>query len=209
MRPIRAIFASGPDFFLAWLFWYTWVYPVALDGKMVPYLVSLYLLEMVAIFSLGIGLVFAAEEKPLRDRLKSVGATVGMGSIVVAGFSLTFQSWFPILSYWGLAINKLLPGLLAIQPVEEALLRSGPRLGLSIVLFFILAFVSVLIPFPELGVTESLTRFGLDGGGEWFDHPHTVMAVGGLYFFLLGLAELVGALMINGKGGDVTPHEPS
>ncbi|MCH8479331.1 MAG: hypothetical protein LAT56_15525 [Wenzhouxiangella sp.] len=53
-------------------------------------------------------------------------------------------------------------------------------------IYLLVAFVTVIVPMPRFGITD--TDYGLPGAGLWMESPHIVVAFGAIYFSLLSLA---------------------
>lgn len=62
----------------------------------------------------------------------------------------------------------------------------------SVVLYLALIFATAFLPVPRGGLTPDLVdRLMADfGSGAWVDHPEKALAMGMLYFLLLGLVEI-------------------
>ena len=104
--------------------------------------------------------------------------------------ALAFQSWTLYLIFSIVMVTRFI-GLFTEPDVaaKEARLRSG----MSVLFYLLAAFASVLVPFPELGVTTSVLDevYPDRGGGVWEQSPETALAAGVIYFSLLGLTELI------------------
>ena len=105
-------------------------------------------------------------------------------------FALAFSTWWPLVAFWGLTLNRLLGALIGQGEGEEKLLVQ--RGWAASTLFYLMAvFSTVFIPYPRLGVTpEVLDLVDLPGSGLWIDRPWSVMAAGFGYFTACGLSEL-------------------
>lgn len=116
-----------PDFGLAATFLVTWIAPHALGARMVFDLTLVMLLEFIVVHSSAfMGNVLVGD----LNRRKKTAAVLGLGafySLFVAGFSLGFHTWWPMLAFWGLTLNRLLSVLLGQAPTgrEKTLVMGG------------------------------------------------------------------------------------
>jgi hypothetical protein len=188
----RALAAALPDLCMGAVYLAAWIAPARLGAQPIAPLTLIMLLEFLVVHSGG----FAGKVMlgPLRSDRK-VTALIGLGifyTLFVAAFALAFRTWWPVVSFWVLMMNRMLSVLLgqAQSGDERAMLQRGWAAG---VLFY-LAFggLTTMVPMPRLGLTSDLLASQhLPGSGLWIDQPWRVMAFGFLYFTATGLSELV------------------
>lgn len=195
MNRLRALASALPDFGMAGLFLATWIAPYAIEERMVRHLVSVVLLEFIIIHSSAFMGVTAASDKPVKAKMKAITGLSLFYSLVAGGFSLAFKSPWPLLAFWGLTANRLLPIILGVVPTEQEkqLVRSGWTIAACA--YLVLITVTLFLPLPHLGINgEVVDRQGLsensDDPGAWQREPHRAMAFGFLYFTVIGLAEM-------------------
>ena len=191
--------AAAPDFALAALYLITWISPGALQEKMVSTLMFTMVLEFIIMHSSAfMGNVMIAD----RSREQKAVALVGWGAfytLFVGGFAITFKTWWPLVNFWGLTVNRLLSVLLGQAPSGDEkgfLQRSWAASG---IFYLVFCFVTLLLPLPRLGITREVARsLDLPGSGVWVDQPHRVIAFGFLYFLATAISELVGHAWLSG-----------
>ena len=184
--------AALPDLGMAVFFLAAWIDPSRFGDDVITYLVLVMLLEFIVIHSaafMGAVAFGDLQVQPLLKWGKPVGI-VGLGafySLFVLGFCLGFHTWWPMLAFWGLTANRLLGAMLGGNTSEEnrQLVMGGWAVGVMAYLFG--AFATLFLPVPRLGI-----RGGLDGVGEgiWIDQPWKPVAMGVIYFGLVGWYEL-------------------
>jgi hypothetical protein len=194
MTATRAgLFNALPDFTFAGVFLVTWIAPLTLGDRMVKWLLLVMLMEFIVIHSAAfMGNVALAHS----DRLKRSMGILGFGvfyTLFAGGFSLAFRSWWPITTFWGQTINRLLGVIVGQVPSEDQkafIMRGWAASGI----FYLLGcMVTLLLPVPRLGLTAPVVAAQhLTGGGAWVDQPQKVIAFGFLYFSLMGWSELYG-----------------
>jgi hypothetical protein len=181
--------AAAPDLLLGGMFFVAWVEPRLIGADRIRDGLLLMLMEFIVIHSAAFMGTVAWGTAPAGSKARNV---IGLGlfyTLFVAGFALAFRSWWPLLGFWGLTLNRLLGALIGQGDGEEKQLVQ--RGWAATAVFYLLAvFTTVLIPYPRLGVTpEVLGAIDLPGSGAWIDTPWRVMAAGGLYFLACGVSE--------------------
>jgi hypothetical protein len=99
--------------------------------------------------------------------------------------SLVFRSWWPIASFWGLTLNRLLGVILGRVPEAEQ--KAFVMRGWVAAIFFYIGrcMATIFLPVPRLGITSAVVAAQhLPGSGLWVDHPEKGIACGVLYFGL-------------------------
>ncbi|MDH3308645.1 MAG: hypothetical protein OEO77_14160 [Acidimicrobiia bacterium] len=92
------------------------------------------------------------------------------------------------------------PGVAARKAAER-------RWSRDVKLYLLMAFSTVFVPFPELGLDRAyVAGLNLPGSGAWISEPHNVMAAGAFYFGAKALLELRDA--VRGTRGGITIDEP-
>ncbi len=124
-------------------------------------------------------------------RLKGMFGFGVFYTLFVVGFALAFQTWWPIIAFWGLTANRLLSVFMGWVPKGKArdYLRRGWAAG---ALYYIVCIMlTTVLPVPRLGITRDVVRgLELSGEGLWIDEPHRVVIFGFLYFLVRGISEL-------------------
>jgi hypothetical protein len=185
------LFNALPDFAFSAVFLVTWIAPLTLGEQMVKWLLLVMLMEFIVIHSAAfMGSVALANE----DRFKRSIGILGFGgfyTLFAGGFSLAFHSWWPITTFWGQTVNRLLGVIVGQVPNEDQkafIMRGWAASGI----FYLLGcFLTLLLPVPRLGLTPQVVAAQhITGGGAWVSQPQKVLAFGFLYFLLMGWSEL-------------------
>ncbi len=176
---VSVLFDAG----VAGVFLMTWLNPAT--GAAAP--VALLLLVMMVEFLLIHGTVFLEttwlSDETVKRRLRTMGFITILYMAMAAGFAAGFSSWFPIIAVAVLVANRVLAVMFEPQPGPVARRASERRWLRDVVLYLTAAFMTVLIPFPRLGLTDGVVAsLDLPGSGLWIDKPHRVMAAGVFYF---------------------------
>lgn len=185
-----ALLAALPCFALATALVGAWIEPLAWDeGRFVPYGVGLFVLEFVVLHS---GAFMAALARGDHPRLSRPGALVGLTifyALVAWGITAGTGSMALPGLFGSIMLGRLLAFLIDGRAACEAMLA---RSALGIALYVLVAFATIAVPVPRLGVTPQLLErvYPQRGNGLWERHPERPLAGGALYFSLLGLAEL-------------------
>lgn len=185
------IAAAIPDIALSAVFLLTWVAPGTMLRGTITYLMLLMLLEFIIVHSSAfMGSVMLGDLPRTRKATTLVGIG-GFYTLFVGAFSLAFKTWWPLWSFWGLTVNRLLSVLIGQAPDGERRILLQKNWAVSAVSYLVLCFVTVLLPLPRLGLTaDVVSRESLPGSGLWVDQPHRVIAFGFLYFLAVGISEL-------------------
>jgi len=169
----------------------TWINPQWLGIEFVRWFVLLMVVEFIVVHSTGfLGGIAFSDEAP-RRRLIGTALVGGFYTLFLLGAALGFKSWWPIISFWSLTLNRLL-GAVIIGGDQEAARAYVGRTWVAGVLFYLLAvFPTTILPMPEFGITSSVRRaLDLPGEGLWISEPHRAVIFAMLYFGLVGFSEL-------------------
>jgi hypothetical protein len=208
MAPSLAALGSAlPDLVLGLVFLLAWLTPDRFDEGMLGFLVMTMLLEFIIVHSSAIMGSVVVSEQPGREKATRLLGLGALYSLFAGGFSLSFKSWWPLATFWGLTLNRLLSVLLGQAPTGEARAFVQRGWAAGAVFYLLFAFVTVFLPIPRLGITPEVVRAaGLPGGGLWVDEPWRVAAFGFLYFTAVGVSELRGHRW---AAGGALPEEPA
>lgn len=184
------LFNALPDLVLSVVFLVTWIRPDALGDFMVRWLLLVMLMEFIVLHSAAfMGTVAFAPGSRARRSLALLGFAA-LYTLFAGAFSLIFRSWWPLASFWGLSLNRLLGVVLGQVPDEEqkAFVMRGWSAGIA---FYLLGcFATLLLPVPALGITpRAVAAQHIPGTGLWVQQPYRVIAFGFFYFFLTAWSE--------------------
>lgn len=190
---LRGVAAAIPDFALAGTFLLTWVDPSVTGAATVSTLMLTMLLEFVIVHSSAFMGNVVLSRGDASGRARALLAFGLFYTLFVGGFSLGFGTWWPLVGFWILTLNRVLSVLLGDAPegMERRYVRAG--WALSVMAYLAGAFLTVLLPVPELGMTAAARAAAdLPGGGLWVDEPQRVLAFGVFYFGITGIGEVLG-----------------
>ena len=200
MRLIEGLITAVPCFVLAATMLFTWIDPMSIDsGSWVRFGVGIMALEFLLVHSGAMMGSMAANTKDetFFSKLKVFGAAFAFYSLFAGAMALAFQSWTLFIIYSTVMLSRWI-GLLS-QPAIEAKAAAMQRSGYAVLYYLLAVFLSVLVPWPRLGVTYSIVSevYPDRGAGHWERHPESALAAGIIYFSLIGLTELYLALHSN------------
>ena len=183
------LIAAAPCFWLAWVLLNVWLEPMAWDeGHWVRFGLGLMMLEFVVLHSGAFMSALGSKQaSPIGWRLLA-GMMVFYGLIVWAFAQITGSDTL-LLIFAAIVISRVIALLIDREHARAQLMK---RSSCGIVLYILIAFASVIIPVPEMGITaEVLSEVYPDrGGGLWERQPQLPIAGAALYFALMGCAEL-------------------
>lgn len=173
--------------FAAACFLVAWWWPGLLDeGRWVRFGVAVLVFEFLTIHATAM-LTFGFRRK---------GAAPGNWLWLVALYGLmalamafAFRSWVLLLSFAVLLVARVRA---LFEPEDQATLAAtNRRVAISAVLFLLLTLATVFVPLPAGGVDAALLAqvWPDRGGGLWERHPQQALALGFVYFLVLGWVE--------------------
>jgi hypothetical protein len=188
---IGSLIAAAPLFWISFTLGRLWVSPASVDDAVawVRFGVGLMLLEFILLHSgVFVGAGCAAAKTTFKRVLVFAGIVVFYGAFALA-FSLGTNSR-SVLEIYGFVMLGRFVSVIADSRsgTEMFILRS---VG-GVLVYLPLVFASVLIPWPRLGITEELAAAARtpNSSGVWVEEPHRVIAIGAIYFLLMGILEV-------------------
>jgi phosphatidylglycerophosphate synthase len=189
MRSTRttSLLAALPDFAIAAAALITWVNPQVLGPDYVGHLFVLMLLEFIVMHSAAFMGQVAFSAEPRRKRVVKTLGLAAFYTMFALGFALGAKAWWPLWSFWGLVVNRLLFILFGGAPDDRAVAYAQKSWAVSAMCYICGIFVTVLLPLPNLGVEPWMAGPLAEGSsGLWVDHPEKMVAFAALYFGLMG-----------------------
>jgi hypothetical protein len=180
-----------PDLAFSVVFLVTWIRPDALGDSMVRWLLMVMLMEFIVLHSAAFMGTVALGAGSRGGRGLIILGFGALYTLFAGAFSLVFKSWWPLASFWGLTLNRLLGVLLGQVPDAEqkAFIMRGWSVGL--VFYLVGCLATVALPVPALGLTPPVVAAQhIPGRGLWVDQPQKVLAFGFLYFLMTAWSEL-------------------
>ncbi len=186
MQRLKYLSRAVPDLVTAGFFLSVWLWPQALGPNAVKAAVLIMLVEFILVHSSGfIGLIAIERKLGLPDKLRLMAPMLLVYGLFVGAFALAWGEWWPILAFAWLVVGKLQLGVDRSLSAEMQADMLRGFWGLSVLIYLVGAFLTVLAPIPRLGMTDA--DYGLPGSGLWISMPHTVVFFGVFYFGLLAL----------------------
>lgn len=198
---LPGVVQAVPDAGLAAAFLLAWTRPDLAAPWAVKDLVLVMLYEFIVVHSAGfMGFAWIGGTGRF-PRVVVVAALVGFYTLFVGAFAASFGTWWPLLAFWGLSLNRLLPLLLgqAPKPAQKALVLRGWVAGVIFYLGFVA--LTVMAPVPDFGAAR-VAGGTLPDGGLWIDEPYRALAFGFLYFAATALSGAFGHAWIPAPGLD-------
>ncbi len=200
MKPIERAILIGSSLFAAASCWsmaatlYTaWHDPLAIDGgRWVSLGVGIMVMEFILVHSGAVLPALAAKATGESSAGRKLVFISLMYIVFGVSISLAFKSWL----LFGIFTGIMVPRWLSVTvDAENAFGRQKRRSALSALLYLLVVFLSVFVPFPDGGLTPGIIAqaFPESGGGLWETHPQQALAAGTIYFGVLGAAELASA----------------
>lgn len=178
-----------PDFALALACLAAWIAPARVEPGLVRSMLMIMLLEFIIIHSSAFMGTVVLSKATRGARARAIALLGLFYSLFVAGFALAFRTAWPVVTFWGLSLNRLLGVLLGQAPAGEELLLVRRGWAAHAMFYLLAVFLTTPFPVPRLGLTDDvLPTLGLTGGGLWVEHPQHLLAAGVVYFAAVGLS---------------------
>ena len=166
---------------------------MAIDPLMVKRLTALTLLEFIVMHSAPFSGIVALSE--MKRHLK-VLALAGLGAFYMLfawGFALAFGSNWPLYSFFGLMLNRLLGVLVGAVPRGAQAMYLGSCWIVGALAYLGAIFFTAFAPVPRLGISrEVVAAQHFTTGGIWPEEPYRALAFGAIYFGIVAMWEVVG-----------------
>lgn len=174
---------------MAGMFVTAWWWPRALDnGRWVKLGVGVLVLEFILIHS-GAFLNSFMTQKAGWERDKKLIGLSAYYALFGGAIALAFQSWWILGSFVLVMAGRLWSVFAGQDDMGRAV--SQRRVVASAMLFLGLTFATLFIPLPRGGITEPLLNevWLTRQSGAWERQPERALAMGAVYFLVLGLVE--------------------
>lgn len=192
-----------PSFQMAARLWRVWRTPMSVDGgAWVRLGVGVMIMEFVLVHAGSFLLILTAVADAGRW-FWAVVISLFYG-LFAWGISAIFKSRALLHSFLWVLAGRYLALAMGLSSEQRTQLIAVSIV--SAVLYLLIAPLSVIVPCPRFGITKSIAEASRQPGvrGEWVDEPHRAIAAGALYFFLLGVAEIVIAIWLSIDGASRT-----
>ena len=186
--PLMRALSATPDAITASVFLVLWVAPFAFGESGVRNGMLLMLVEFVLIHATA---MMGATVEARSGRSAKIRVLLGFGllyAVFIGAFAFAFREWWPVYSFGWLLLAKLVR-LFGTADSDDARWQRHSDWALTCMLYLGGAFATLFLPLPRLGITPEIQpQLGIEGGGEWVQNPHIVIAFGALYFGVLAWA---------------------
>lgn len=186
--PLMRALSATPDAITASVFLMLWVAPFAFGESGVRNGMLLMLVEFILIHATA---MMGATVEERSGRVAKIRVLIGFGllyALFIGAFAFAFREWWPVYAFLWLLLAKLMR-LFTAADSDEARWQRHSDWALTCMLYLGGVFATLFLPLPRLGITRDIQpQLGIEGGGEWVDNPHIVIAFGALYFGALAWA---------------------
>jgi len=182
-----------PDLLLGAYCLVAWIAPTRLPAGAIRGILLMMLVEFIVVHTsafMGMQLFVPGSRRVRASALLGFGL---LYSVFAGGFALAFHTWWPVVSFWLLTLNRLSGVLFRQAPSgqEQRFVQAG--WAASAMCYLGGVFVTLAPGLPRLGVTpDVIASLHLTGRGVWVDEPWRVVAFGALYFGAVGAFEWTG-----------------
>lgn len=178
--------AAAGCWFAAGCFLVAWWWPRLLDdGRWVKFGVAVLLFEVLTIHASG----FLAGLRRQGGAPRSAVWLVAMYALMALAMAAALNSWILLVSFGVLLASRVRS---LFHPEDRTTAAAGyRRMAVSALLFLALAFATVFVPLPMGGLDPALLNevWPGRGGGLWEQRPQQALAMGFVYFLVLGGVE--------------------
>lgn len=187
---LMALTFALPCFLMSARLFAVWRDPMAVEGgRWVRLGIGVFVMEFILAHA-GIMLAsFGGADSPMGEWGGLIGLTLFYGLFALA-ISAAFQSRMLLHSFLWLIGLRYAAIVLGISAAESRLLLAHSLVAMFI--YFPMVFLSVLLPWPRWGITETIAAEQRDpaASGSWVEEPHRAIGPAAVYFLLLGLTEV-------------------
>lgn len=190
IHAIGCLASAIPYFILVVVLTRAWINPMSVDeGVWVPLAVGLMALEFILLHSgVFMGTVAGQAQNMLR-RVGLFALLAGFYAIFAVAFSLVTGTWEILKVFGFLMAGRLVTLIIASGEGGQQLIA---RSVAGIAVYIPVVFLTVFVPFPELGVNAEVLGevYPNRGGGLWERNPERAIVGAIIYFGLMGIFEL-------------------
>ena len=183
MKKFGRYLAAAPDLALGATMILTWIAPQLLGPDRAAYAAQLMTLEFVVVHSAVIvGYLGTVSRSRAINGVLIVGVSALYSTLAIMVGRASNSLW-PLWSFWGLTLNRLMSLVGAGLVDEKKAARLGTRWVVSVVLYVGWVMLTTFLPIPALGIDASMLPDNPRVGGLWIEQPQRVLAAGAGYFF--------------------------
>lgn len=158
------------------------------QGNWVRLGVGLMILEFVVLHS-GAFMSAIGNNKTAQPGWRFLLGLLCFYTLIVWAFAETTDSDSLLFIFAGIIISRLVALALDRDHARQQMMK---RSSCGIVFYILVAFASIAVPVPEMGLTSEVLAevYPGRGGGLWERQPQLPLVGGAVYFALMGIAEL-------------------
>lgn len=194
--PRLSPWAALPDGLTAAMFLLVWIHPFVFGALSVKTAMLTMLVEFFLIHATGFFTAMGGNARvPDRLRRTMLWVLSGFYVLMIGVFSFAFGEWWPLLAFAWLVVGKL-AWIRRSDAGDDAMMWKMAAWAGSVAAYLFAVAMTAMLPLPRFGMTADkvpLFGFGEEMSGAWVEEPHTVVAMGVLYFSLLCAAKLLAA----------------
>jgi len=183
------LFAALPDALTSAIFIVAWIAPGFVGPTRVKDLMLTMLIEFIVMHSSVFYATVAGMDGASRGkRLAIVTALSAFYLMFVLGFSVAFESSWPIWAFGWLFVSRFMHLWTSTAATSENAQRMMSSWVISALAYLGGVFATIVLPLPALGLTPqaiAALQIPKNMSGLWIDKPWTVIAFGALYFGVL------------------------
>jgi len=168
-----------------------WRDPMAVEqGRWVQLGIGVFVLEFILLHA---GILLGAHAMTT----SSGGLSLGGATLLLAFYALfagaiamAFKSHMLFMSFLWMVVGRFVGVVIGISNDDQALFLAHSLVAM--VIYFALVVASVVLPWPRLGITDTVaatTRLP-KASGLWVEQPHRAVGPATVYFLLLGIVEV-------------------
>lgn len=190
-RGLRRIALAVPDVITAGLCAAAWWAPQVVPSDLLRTTALMMVIEFLVIHGTLMIPLAAFFVRGPRASTMALAMAAACYALFALGASLALDTWWPSLVFlWLLASRYVVPRWSASD--GQALVDSGALWMVSMLLWMVLLFATVLLPLPSLGWDAAARQeLRLPGSGLWVQQPHRLLAFAATYFAGLALFKFV------------------
>lgn len=195
---LQRLFAALPNALTAFVFLVAWIVPGFVGATRVKNLMLTMLVEFIVMHSSAFYAAIAGMDATRGKRLLAITGLSAFYLIFIVGFSIGFDSTWPIWAFGWLFLSRFAHLWSARGEEDQGIQRMMSSWLVSCIAYLGGVFATILLPLPALGLTPEAIQalhFPKNMSGLWIDKPWTVMAFGVMYFGVLAWSRFRGVMI--------------
>jgi hypothetical protein len=204
------LLAAIPDLLTAAGFLLVWTRTDLAGPQWVATGMTTMLLEFFVVHASGFYAVVMYGEDPRGRRVLYLAGLASLYLLMISAFAWGMHAWWMVGAFFWLSIGKMLTVWTAPNKTRsfkqsfDRQMMAMAAWALGVVVYLGAVSASVMVVWPEYGVTPEVVRaagFDPASSGEWEATPHKALAAGVLYFGAMGLLRTLLRLILLWRSG--------